>query len=201
MLDDLISISKHTFIETRIIPANDNDTFNDTFNDNKCTFCWGPLEAQARRLEACNATESGLESRSRLKGLIGCLCDFRLNHGHRNTYCLANLIVKALTNLPARNPDLNVRNATERYGTVLFILRILDWYRAVPSVDVYVREMISPIFLVIGFTWSAVHGKLANRRDRILFAFIILTCPLLQLMVTDCLVDKNILQGGQTGET
>lgn len=40
ILDKFSGISKNTFVKDRVVPANDNDVFN----DNKCTFCWGPYD-------------------------------------------------------------------------------------------------------------------------------------------------------------
>jgi hypothetical protein len=44
--------SKQTFLKTRVVPANDNDAFN----DNKCTYCWDPYDEEhpGVRVLPCN---------------------------------------------------------------------------------------------------------------------------------------------------
>ncbi|KAF2242331.1 hypothetical protein BU26DRAFT_510738 [Trematosphaeria pertusa] len=52
LMASLLRVSKSTFLTTRVVPANDNDIFN----DNKCAFCWGPYDDghPAVRVLPCN---------------------------------------------------------------------------------------------------------------------------------------------------
>lgn len=48
-----VFISKSSFLEKRVIPANDNDAFN----NGKCAYCWGPYDSEEHppvRILPCN---------------------------------------------------------------------------------------------------------------------------------------------------
>ena len=44
MMDSLLGVSKATFLRTHVVPANDNDVFN----DGKCAFCKFVMSSRLR---------------------------------------------------------------------------------------------------------------------------------------------------------
>ena len=107
---------------------------------------------------------------------------FRLPVNAQNVYWYADMLITQFTDLRARNPDLNVELAKLDYWCVPIFMWLL-LYRGWGAVVAVVWVLLSIVAVVDRLSRKGVHGKLNNRRDRLLFAAIMLVALMVHALV------------------
>jgi hypothetical protein len=96
-----------------------------------------------------------------------------------NPYYYADLLVNHFTNLRERNPELNVKRAECVYAHMLLAFRMISKFCGFQLTPSY--HLLAAIIWVPLFFYKRMHGKFTNRRDRFIFALIVLVSVFIPL--------------------
>ncbi|KAF1946759.1 hypothetical protein EJ02DRAFT_335274 [Clathrospora elynae] len=215
MFDTLLGVSKQTFIENKVFPANDDDKFN----DNKCTFCWGPYDQDHPERFLDDSLERliqiivvAVHKFSAIWRILPPWMSFPIRFWWHmnNVYYYAELLLHSCTNVHARNPNFDMDAAVTMSLLFSHLLSKLEisWFliRAVSKVawpdyePIYAPNMLDSVGVVIGLSCGGAHGKFSNWGDRVMFFFVVIAALLLKTFAVTFFLSSNfsIATAGQS---